>query len=73
MKYSIRNSWCRGYRCSPEGIITVIDLCAIKGIPVDSCGEPYVQEGMSVVDLVGWPDAQAVQVSDTLLIGISGK
>lgn len=73
MKYSIHNSWCRGYRCNAQGLITVVDLCAIKGIPVNSVGEPYVQEGMPVVDLVGWPDAQAVQVSDTLLIGLSGK
>jgi hypothetical protein len=66
------NTTARGYHRDESGILRIIDLPFIDGQVTDYMGIPYDLSG-EVVELMGWPDTKAIEISPRLLVGIQNK
>ena len=61
---------CRGYYQNQQGLLEIIDLAVIDEKPVNYLGIPYDMDNKEVVDLIGWPDTQALRIRSNLLLPI---
>ena len=61
---------CRGYYQNEQGLLEIIDLAVIDEKPVNYLGIPYDMNDKEVVDLIGWPDTQALRIRSNLLLPI---
>ena len=69
LKMSGKNT-CRGYYQSEQGFMRIVDIDVIDEKPVDYLGTPYNMYNKEVVDLIGWPDTQALRIRSNLLLSI---
>ena len=61
---------CRGYYQNEPGLLEIVDIAVIDEKPVDYLGIPYDMNDKEVVDLIGWPDTQALRIRSNLLLPI---
>ena len=51
-------------------MLEIVDIAVIDEKPVDYLGIPYDMDNKEVVDLIGWPDTQALRIRSNLLLPI---